>query len=168
MQINASSVEASMPGEPDRWKLPEDTSGLGDVTRMLSHINTMYDVITAYTFMQGVILIMFIVRLIHLISFQPKLSLISGTLARFIPDVFNFLVVFFTCGIIYSAFVCLVFGFRLKEVSDLGASITQMLKFLITGDDSGAVQGWRRFYAFKSSFVGCFVISVASTDAVHY
>ena len=90
---------------------------------------------------QGLILLALIVRLVNLISFQPKLSLISGTLARFIPDVFNFLLVFITCVILFAAFVGLNFGFRIETVSDFGVTVATMLKFLVTGDDGGIIGG---------------------------
>lgn len=55
----------------------------------------------------------------------------------------NFFFVFFTCAIIYSGFVTILFGYRVESVYDFGASISQCLKFLITEDDSGAFLQFR-------------------------
>ena len=81
-RVESAAPGAPRPGTLDRWRLAEDFGGLGDVSRTLAHINSMYTVISLYNALQGVILLLLIVRLVNLISFQPKLSLISGTLVR--------------------------------------------------------------------------------------
>jgi hypothetical protein len=79
---NGRAPGAPGPGTLGRWALAEDGAGLGDVSRTLAHVNSMYVCISLYNALQGVILLLLIVRAVNLISFQPKLSLISGTLAR--------------------------------------------------------------------------------------
>ena len=39
-----------------------------------------------YTLLQGILIIMFLIRLLSHIDFQPRLHIISGTLAAMLPD----------------------------------------------------------------------------------
>jgi len=162
----SSAPGAPRPGTLDRWRLAEDFGGLGDVARTLAHINSMYTVISLYNALQGVILLLLIVRLVNLISFQPKLSLISGTLARFIPDVFNFLMVFIVCVILFAAFVGLNFGYRIENVSDFGLTIATMLKFLVTGDDGGLISYVNDPTVAQSVIVGIIAVLVKALGPI--
>jgi len=83
----AASAAAGAPpaGAPGRWRLPEDGGGLRDLAVMFAHLGGMNAAVSAYNALQGLVLAALIVRLINLLAFQPKLSLISGTLVRAAP-----------------------------------------------------------------------------------
>jgi hypothetical protein len=46
-----------------------------------------------YEFLQGVVILMLIIHGIQYINFQPRLALISKTLAAMIPDMGHFIIV---------------------------------------------------------------------------
>lgn len=78
--VSAKLVSPS-PGEPLRWQLPEARGGLVSAAGMVVLLQRLYALYCTYSLLQGFILVLMIVRWLHYISFQPRLSIISGTLA---------------------------------------------------------------------------------------
>jgi hypothetical protein len=68
-------------GGPLRWRLAEARGGLEGAAGMLLSLQRLYNLYCSYYLLQGIILVLLIVRWLHYISFQPRLSIISGTLA---------------------------------------------------------------------------------------
>eukprot|EP00983_Pelagomonas_calceolata_P082148 1155833-Pelagomonas_calceolata.AAC.2 len=71
-------------------------AGLQAFGDMVDSLQQMTDVKTAYALVQFFTLILLLVRFVYHTSFQPKLSVIAGTLARFVPDILYYLVIFLT------------------------------------------------------------------------
>ena len=69
-------------------------------------------VYTGYAFLQGLVLFLLMLRLINYVSFQPRLSIISGTMARMLPDMAHFAVIFAVVAAMFAMMVTLVFGYR--------------------------------------------------------
>lgn len=106
---------------------------------MFEHVDTMYETQTLYTVIQGLVLIMLILRLLTFISFQSKLSVISGTLARAAPDVIHFVLIILISGLAFCAMVGTVFGSRVQQVSSVELSLQTLMSFVVLGDDGGAL-----------------------------
>ncbi|KAG2491872.1 hypothetical protein HYH03_009825 [Edaphochlamys debaryana] len=130
--VIASSPEA---GQPNRWRLPADRQPLEGTGAMFARVNSMYSALVTYTFLQGLILAMVVVRWLNYIGFQPRLSIISGTLARAMPDLVHFAVVVILCVVMFAATACIVFGQGEKELSDIGNAVYTMLKYVLLPPD---------------------------------
>ena len=112
----SSAVPAAPPppaGAPGRWTLAEDLSGLRDMATMFERMQHMYNIYVLYYMLQGVILIGLMIRLLMYISFQKRLSVIGGTIARSLPDLLHFGVVVGIVCCMLAVFCQTVFGYRL-------------------------------------------------------
>ena len=82
---NVSATAPSRPPPPGiagRWRLPEDLSGMGGLSRMLARVNQMNSLFVIYELLQGLVLLGLMIRLIMQLSFQRRISVIGGTLVR--------------------------------------------------------------------------------------
>ncbi len=77
------------------------------------------------------------VRWLHYISFQSRLSIIAGTLVLALPDLLHFAAVVFTCIIMFGAAAGLGFGASTARLSSISSSIELMLQYVLLFDDSG-------------------------------
>lgn len=77
----STKLVSPAPGEPLRWQLPELRSGLQGAAGMMVLLQRLYTLQVTYYTLQGFVLVFLIVRWLHYITFQPRLSIISGTLA---------------------------------------------------------------------------------------
>ena len=115
----SSAVPAAPPppaGAPGRWTLAEDLSGLRGMATMFERMQHMYNIYVLYYMLQGVILIGLMIRLLMYISFQKRLSVIGGTIARSLPDLLHFGVVVGIVCCMLAIFCQTVFGYRLVPV----------------------------------------------------
>ncbi|KAG1675982.1 hypothetical protein FOA52_014226 [Chlamydomonas sp. UWO 241] len=89
-----------------------------------------------YYFLQGFVLIGLILRLIMHLSFQRRLSIIGGTLAALVPELFHFLLVVTVLFCMMAVFLNTVFGYRVYAASTFGEAIFTLFKMLVFGDDT--------------------------------
>lgn len=76
---------------------------------------------------------MLIMRLIHHLSFQPRLAVISGTLARMLPDLLNYAAVLVLVLTMLAALLTLVWGQEIGAVSNMNSALIWMLQYFVTG-----------------------------------
>jgi len=126
-------------GQPQRWRLADDTAPLALTAEVYAHAETMYAVYTLYTSLQGISLMLLIIRLINLISFQPRLSVISGTLARMLPDLANFAVNLVAMALMFVMLLAVAFGGRVGPVHSFEESARTVFQYLVLSDDQGAM-----------------------------
>lgn len=119
------------PGQPYRWALPDDPTGFNGVANMYTTMDMMSNVYTGYTIMQAAVLLMLMIRLIHYVSFQPRLAIVSGTLARMIPDLCHYTIVFVTMACMLAMVLTTVFGYRVKSVSSFTEALTLLVEYVI-------------------------------------
>ncbi|KAF5827471.1 hypothetical protein DUNSADRAFT_614 [Dunaliella salina] len=101
----------SMPGAPGRWtEGTESEEGLQAFGDMLEALQQMADVKTVYSLVQFFTLILLLVRFIYHTSFQPKLSVIAGTLAKFVPDILYYLFMLLAIGTMFTCMLTILFG----------------------------------------------------------
>ena len=87
--------------------------------------------------MQGIILAALVIRWLHYISFQPRLSIIAGTLVLALPDLLHFALVVAICVTMFAAAACVVFGGSFSQLSSMGSSLSFMLQYVLLQDDGG-------------------------------
>ncbi|PNH01163.1 hypothetical protein TSOC_012961 [Tetrabaena socialis] len=133
--LNASAVPEA--GASGRWALPAKEQPLNDAGAMFARVDDMYATLVTYNFLQGLVLAMVVLRWLHYISFQPRLSIIAGTLARALPDLLHFAVVVCICIMMFGAAAGLVFGSKIIQLSSFGESFYLVLKYVLLRDDDG-------------------------------
>ena len=62
----ASSNSSSAPGTPGRWMLPGSDAGLNDMAAMLAHSHNLNFLLTLYQLLNGIVILLFFIHLIHL------------------------------------------------------------------------------------------------------
>mmetsp|Transcript_8258 Transcript_8258/g.24923 ORF Transcript_8258/g.24923 Transcript_8258/m.24923 type:complete len:2121 (-) Transcript_8258:1576-7938(-) len=130
-----TSRAAPSAGSADRWRLPANMSGLEACSSMLSRVDGMYNTYVTYYFLQGFVLIMLVVRLIMYLSFQRRLSVIGGTLAAFVPELFHYAIVVTVLFCMLAIFLNTAFGYRVYAASTFGESVYTLFQLLVFGDD---------------------------------
>ncbi|KAG1660944.1 hypothetical protein FOA52_005525, partial [Chlamydomonas sp. UWO 241] len=118
-----------------RWRLPANVTGLENAAKLASRVDEMYTIYVLYYFLQGFVLLGLIVRLIMYLSFQRRLSIIGGTLAALVPELFHFLLVVTTLFCMMAIFLNTVFGYRVDAAATFGEAMFTMFKMLVFGDD---------------------------------
>ena len=67
-------------------------------------------------------------------SFQPRIAIITDTLALALPEVLTFLVVLLVTMVMLSMTAIVILGDQVQEFTTLGSALTFMFKFMVTGD----------------------------------
>lgn len=117
-----------MPAPP-----PPCTPTLQDLTYMLGYYNDMYGLWIWYGMLQSIVLCMLMMRLINLVAFQPRLSILSGSLAFFLTDFVHFLMVLVACIVMLAAICNVIYGYRVESVSGLDDAISTLLQYMFVG-----------------------------------
>ncbi|KAG1675984.1 hypothetical protein FOA52_014228 [Chlamydomonas sp. UWO 241] len=123
-------------GTAGRWRLPADMAGLENAAKLASRVDEMYTIYVLYYFLQGFVLLGLIARLIMYLSFQRRLSIIGGTLAALVPELFHFVLVVTVLFCMMAVFLNTVFGYRVHATATFGEAIFTLFKMLVFGDDT--------------------------------
>ncbi|KAG1675994.1 hypothetical protein FOA52_014238 [Chlamydomonas sp. UWO 241] len=70
------------------------------------------------------------------LSFQRRLSIIGGTLAALVPELFHFILVVTVLFCMMAIFLNTIFGYRVYATSTFGEAIFTLFKMLVFGDDA--------------------------------
>eukprot|EP00798_Chlamydomonas_sp_ICE-L_P026430 gene26430-17531_t len=85
----SGAEDAPLPGQPLRWKLPEDRSGMEELNAMYQYLEKASNTWLVYTLLQCIILLLLLVRVISLLVFYPTLAIIPFTLIQAAPDLLH-------------------------------------------------------------------------------
>lgn len=85
-----------------------------------------------------------VIRWLHYISFQPRLSILFGTLVLALPDLLHFTVVLMTCLVMFAAASSITFGPSVGRLYEMGSALVWVLQYALLREDSGTfrVRGW--------------------------
>jgi hypothetical protein len=73
-------------------------------------------------------------------SAQPRLSIISGTLALALPDLLHFAVTVAICAVMFAAAAVLTFGIGQEQLSSFGQAVYFMMRYVLLRADEGVFQ----------------------------
>ncbi|GFR51054.1 hypothetical protein Agub_g13376 [Astrephomene gubernaculifera] len=124
------------PGDAFRWAVPEDPSGLQQVAGMHDGINAMRELWALYNTLQGIVMVLLIMRWVHHLSFQPHLSVIAGTLARMLPDLATFVVTMIIVLVMFASLLQLMWGNASQELSTISDALIWAFSYSINGAGS--------------------------------
>jgi hypothetical protein len=137
--LNTSSLP--LPGHANRWKVPEDVTGMQQVARMQQQAASLDYWYTLYGFLQGFVLLMFPFRWLFLVGFQPRLSVIPGGLIRMFPDFVHLYLVAFICGLNLIMIWVIVYGTQQENVSTFYGAFIAFLYMVTAGVDQAYPYG---------------------------
>ncbi|KAG2499887.1 hypothetical protein HYH03_002176 [Edaphochlamys debaryana] len=132
----ASASSLPVAGEAGRWALPPDAGPLGEAGAMFARVDEMYDTLILYAFLQSLVLAMLLIRFLHYISFQPRLSIIAGTLWRALPDLLHLACVVVLATVMFGAAASLVFGPQEQKLQGMGGGHGADAAGLVTDDNA--------------------------------
>eukprot|EP00798_Chlamydomonas_sp_ICE-L_P009221 gene9221-16365_t len=84
-----SAADVPSPGQPLRWNLPEDRSGIEGMNAMYQYLEKASDTWLIYTLLQCIVLLLLLIRIISLLVFYPTLAVIPFTLIQAAPDLLH-------------------------------------------------------------------------------
>eukprot|EP00798_Chlamydomonas_sp_ICE-L_P003743 gene3743-13802_t len=108
--IGAALTSIPSPGKADRWQLEENTVGMDSSAEMMTTMDQMSTYLLLYTMFQGIALCMIMIRLMTHTSFQARLSVITGTIARAMPDLICFGYVVMVIGLPLTVLMVIIYG----------------------------------------------------------
>jgi len=132
----APSFIIRAPGQPGRWKMgEEDTAGLKRAARMFKMLELMATIKTGYTLVFAAAMVLLLVRLLVQASFQPRLSLIAGTLMLGMADILYFISVLVVVGAMLAVALNVSFGNRSSELAALSGAMLSVFQGVMLGGD---------------------------------
>jgi len=105
--------------------------GLKQLGHMLLEMEACGVALSQYMTLSGINIILMIARSLKLMDFQPRLGIVTKTLALAASDICHFLVVF---GVVFMGYVMmgtLVFGYKVEQFSTLMRSLTTCFETLL-------------------------------------
>ena len=131
--LNTSDLP--LPGSKGRWELPANSQGLEDMNNMVNLYGRLHYYYGIYGLLQGLVMLLFFVKGLHLISFQPRLSAIPGGFVRMLPDLLHLTVITVLCGIMLMMLWIIVYGYRVASTSTLGNAAYNLAYLIFVGVD---------------------------------
>jgi hypothetical protein len=115
----------------------QDPSGrdLQQAAKEFEHLDELSMLLTWYYSLNGINILVVIVRALHLMHFHPRLGVVTRSLVVALPDLFNFLLV---GGVVFVGYVMmghLLFGLTVERFASLADSMITCLE-VIMGDMS--------------------------------
>ncbi|KAK9817291.1 hypothetical protein WJX72_012291 [[Myrmecia] bisecta] len=129
---NSTFGWASQPGELGRWSLPDDNTGLNELGAIYFLADKMTDLLTLYNFLQGMVLLLLLVRLLRVLSAQKRLSLITSVLVKVAPEIFNLMIVIVMVGVLLGAFGHLCFGHFEDRLTTPGLAVSGVFETMFS------------------------------------
>jgi len=72
------------------WELPDNPVGYEGLTDIVSQIDLMANLLVLYGFLQGINLLLLMARVMKLLKFQPRLAIVTNTVASSALDLAHF------------------------------------------------------------------------------
>ena len=141
-QVGASAAAltgeaAAMAPLEERWKLPDNSSGLEMLGQDLDSVASVSGVVSLSASLQGLALLLMIARLLLAWSFQPRVGLVTRTLVLAAPDIASLLLVTVLLLVLLAATAHMALGSVFEPVSTPQWAVRYMLFYLLTGDHGG-------------------------------
>lgn len=125
---------ANLTGRPHSWELPDNEDGLTEMARMISSLSTVSELTVFSTAFHVLPLVLAIIRLLSLWSFQAHFGIIALTILKSVPDLLAVMVITSIVIMLLSASAHILMGDIYSELKTPGASLYIMYLFLLTGN----------------------------------
>eukprot|EP00775_Hariotina_reticulata_P011535 gene11535-11678_t len=119
------------PGAAGRWLLPEAAGDWDSWANLMDSVHVMSGLWAAYTLLQGIIMILLILKLVRAWSFQSKLGIICNTLMKAAPQLAHLLIIIISCVALFSCLAIIGSGDRVQHYSSYGTAFEETLASLL-------------------------------------
>eukprot|EP00798_Chlamydomonas_sp_ICE-L_P013912 gene13912-19841_t len=123
VDLLSGAEDVPLPGQPLRWKLPEDRSGMEELNAMYHYLEKASDTWLIYTLLQCIVLLLLLVRIISLLVFYPTLAIIPFTLIQAAPDLLHLALALVVVTVMYAMLLTTCMGASVEVFSDLDKSV---------------------------------------------
>lgn len=104
---------------------------LDNLVKMYADMNSLSTTIAFYYAVSGLNIILYLLRVLKLMHFQPRLGVVTRTLIRAASDLFHFFILFFVIFFGYAGLGHLVFGNTIESFATMQDSIMTCFEFLL-------------------------------------
>jgi hypothetical protein len=118
------------------WQLPEDTTGYHGLTEIVDEIDTMSHLMVTYGFLQGINLLLLLVRMMKMLKFQPRLAIVTNTLVGASLDLAHLGVIFGVFTVMTAVAAHIQYGARLEVFSTVVKSLIELF-VMVLGESTG-------------------------------
>ena len=121
--------------------LADGGAGLRTVATKFSEVSAMSDTYVAYTTMFGINMVLMLFIFLKVVDFQPRLGVVTHTLAVAFQDLAHFFVILSVVFLVYAALGHVILGGQMEVFSSWASTLEGLFNFLAIGDqgDTGAV-----------------------------
>jgi len=122
------------PGTPGRWELPDDNTGIEEYGEMMYHLDSLSDKVAFYGALQGIIILVMILRMLHLWNFQDQVGTVTRTLFRVMPDLGEFSFVLIILMSLYASYGIIVAGSHIEHYTTFADAFYSLFVIIVAGD----------------------------------
>jgi Polycystin cation channel len=94
-----------------------------------------------YSFLQGVVLLLLSAKMMHEVSFQPRLSVIYATLTQAVPELLQFFAMVAVVVLMFAMAINVAVGHRVPRASSLQEAITDVFQYTVVGSNVAFLPG---------------------------
>lgn len=124
-------IYADLEAEARIMKINGNGQGLDSLASMYSSISELTERLAFYYAIAGVNIMLYLLRVLKLMHFQPRLGVVTRTLTLAAADLFHFFVLFFIIFFGYAIMGYLVFGNAIETFSTVPDAIMTCFEFLL-------------------------------------
>ncbi|KAF5832377.1 hypothetical protein DUNSADRAFT_11749 [Dunaliella salina] len=143
----SDDTDIPRPGKPYRWQVSDDDiRGLEEVNEQRMVLGTMSHYMIAYSLLQGGALLLLMARLVSQVSFQPQLSVISGSFGAALNDIIHFVIILCVLAAMIGSALHIVFGADYVEFMTPSNAMYSVFAGIGTEADAERTQEQTQFF----------------------
>eukprot|EP00897_Mesotaenium_endlicherianum_P006639 jgi/Mesen1/6002/ME000306S05267 len=116
------------------WQLAAPPDGYNDAVGKFVAMQAMIRLLSIYLAMQGINIFLMVLRILKMMDFQPRMGIITRTLATAAPELVHFAILWLIIFMGYCTFGHLVFGRTIDQFRTLASSMVACFYLMLTDD----------------------------------
>eukprot|EP00271_Cylindrocystis_brebissonii_P004620 TRINITY_DN163_c0_g1_i3.p1 TRINITY_DN163_c0_g1~~TRINITY_DN163_c0_g1_i3.p1 ORF type:complete len:1325 (-),score=113.59 TRINITY_DN163_c0_g1_i3:2581-6555(-) len=134
------NIYRTLPGDFFQLLTPADgdyksTSELGEALKVFKNVDDMISLNKIYFSLQGINCFLMVLRVLKFMNFQPRMGVITRTLAKAANSLFHFLILISVMFLGYALFGYIAFGQYLEQFRSIPVALNTLLN-AVNGDDN--------------------------------
>eukprot|EP00271_Cylindrocystis_brebissonii_P004619 TRINITY_DN163_c0_g1_i2.p1 TRINITY_DN163_c0_g1~~TRINITY_DN163_c0_g1_i2.p1 ORF type:complete len:949 (-),score=88.15 TRINITY_DN163_c0_g1_i2:709-3555(-) len=134
------NIYRTLPGDFFQLLTPADgdyksTSELGEALKVFKNVDDMISLNKIYFSLQGINCFLMVLRVLKFMNFQPRMGVITRTLAKAANSLFHFLILISVMFLGYALFGYIAFGQYLEQFRSIPVALNTLLN-AVNGDDT--------------------------------
>ncbi|KAL0047060.1 hypothetical protein WJX82_005420 [Trebouxia sp. C0006] len=136
-----STAISNVPGGYNRWRLPQDTSGMLGYVVLLEHLQRLMYLYHVFTILQTVSIVLLLVTFWRKWHIQPRIAMVAYTLRKALPDLYYIALTTLMTMPILAVLLCLFETHHDDGFFTYRGAIIFVYKLLIMNDYNGLSEG---------------------------